>query len=43
MLILGVDARGAHSAEEWVDVASLDKCVAYGIYIELCYQVHLIA
>ena len=25
MLILGVDARGAHSAEEWVDVASLDE------------------
>jgi succinyl-diaminopimelate desuccinylase len=25
MLILGVDARGAHSADEWVDVASLDE------------------
>ena len=25
MLILGVDARGAHSADEWVDVSSLDE------------------
>ena len=25
MLILGVDARGAHSGDEWVDVASLDE------------------
>ena len=32
MLILGVDARGAHSAEEWVDVASLDE------YSELLYR-----
>ena len=32
MLILGVDARGAHSANEWVDVASLDE------YSELLYR-----